>query len=202
MLKKKSVQQNSVEIGKPSISVKTVFTIVGALFSVLVFALWFFRYNSASPFYDYYNKKSVPATSLSSSVETNINKSASGKSVELNITESQLSEAICASCDSFPLKKGSVKIRSEGVIIGGKTSTAFWGVSLEIVMKPKIENGQVVFDLAEFKAAGVSAPPKITETYSQRLKDAFKNIVPNSQSLNITEVHSLVGSLLIIGTKK
>jgi len=207
MLKKKHPNlELPIEVAHPSISVTTVFSIVGILFLVLVFALYFFRYNSASPFYQYYNKKPAANislnSSLDSSLQTGINKTASGKSVELRLTEAQIGAAICISCDTFPLKKGTLKMTPDGIVISGKTTTAFWGVNLDIIFKPKAENGQIVFELTEFKAAGVSAPPKITSLYSDKLKGLFINIIPAGQSIKITEVHSLVGSILIIGTKR
>lgn len=209
MLKKKhqneesqSIAGGDVEVAHPSISVRAVFTVVGVLFSVLVFAFYFFRYNSASPFYSYYNKPDVTATSLKSSLQTGINKAEAGKPVELKLTEEQIGAAICVSCDTFPLKKSTLSVKPEGIIISGKTTTAFWGVNLDITFKPKAENGQIVFELTEFKAAGVSAPPKITSSYGDKLKNLFANIMPAGQSINVSEVHSLVGSILIIGTKR
>ncbi len=202
MLKKKSSSdEQPIEVAKRSISVATVFVIVGLLFSVLVFAMYFFRYNEASPFYSYYYKPSV-TTTLGNSVRTGINKTASGKPIELNLTEAQISQAICISCDSFPLKKGALTVRPEGIIISGRTTTAFWGVNLETTLTPKVDNGKLVFNLTDFKAAGVSAPPKITQTYSSKIKDLFANVIPSSQSINVTEVHSLIGSIEIVGTKK
>lgn len=200
--KKKTIDEEPMEVAHRSISVTTIFVIVGLLFLVLVYALYFFRYSDLSPLHGYYNKPAVDATSLTNSVKTEANKSKSGETVEINITESELSSALCVSCSSFPLKKATAKITQEGVIIGGKTTNSFWGVSLEIIMKPKVEKGKVVFDLTDFKAAGVSAPPSITKTYSQKLKDAFSDLVPGANSINITEVHSLLGSLVFIGTKK
>lgn len=209
MLKKKhlneenrSIAGGEIEVAKPSISVATVFSIVGALFLVLVFAFYFFRYNSASPFYSYYNKPDVTAPSLRSSVQTGINKTEVGKPVELKITEGQIGTAVCISCDTFPLKKSTLTVKPEGIIISGKTTTAFWGVNLDITIKPKADNGKLIFDLVDFRAAGVKAPPKITESYSSKISDLFKNIIPADQSINISEVHSLVGSLLVIGRKK
>jgi len=200
--KKKAFDEEPMEVAHRSISVTTVFVIVGLLFFVLVYALYFFRYNDLSPFYGYYNKPAADTTPLTSSVKIEVGKSKSGKTVEINITESELSSALCISCSSFPLKKSSAKIMQDGVVISGKTTNSFWGVGLEIVMKPKVEKGKVVFDLTDFKAAGVSAPPSITKTYSQNLKDAFSDLVPGANSINITEVHSLLGSLVFIGTKK
>ncbi|MDO8444002.1 MAG: hypothetical protein Q7S80_00660 [bacterium] len=210
MLKKKhqneesqSIAGGDVEVAHPSISVRAVFTVVGVLFSVLVFAFYFFRYNSASPFYNYYNKPAAtPTTSLNNSVQAGINKAGTGKPVELRLTEDQIGTAICVACDTFPLKKSTLKAKPEGVIISGKTTTTFWGVNLDITFKPKAENGQIVFELTDFKAAGVSAPPQITQTYSDKLKGLFANIIPAGQAMSVTEVHSLVGSILIIGTKR
>lgn len=203
MLKKKNSNlELPIEVAHPSISVVTVFCIVGALFLVLVFAFFFFRYNSASPFYDYYNKPAVTTAPLSNSVSGAVNSAKAGKLVEIRLTEAQIATAVCVSCDTFPLKKGALKVTPEGIIISGKTTTAFWGVNLETTLKPKAEKGKLVIDLTDFKAAGVSAPPKITEMYSSKIKDLFTNLIPAGQSIDVTEVHSLLGSLVIIGTKK
>jgi|GEM_PF-1224405 len=200
--RKKRLSKEPTEVARPSISVKTVFVIVGMLFAVLVYALYFFRYSDLSPLYSYYHQSTSDAAALSNSVQTEVGKTKNGDAVEIKITESQLTSALCVSCSSFPLKKASAKMTEDGVIIEGKTSNSFWGVNLQITMKPKADKGKVVFELAEFQAAGVAAPPSITKTYSQKLKDAFADLIPGASSVDVSEVHNLIGSLIVIGTKK
>lgn len=204
MLKKKTQSQitdnNQVEIAKSSMSVATVFVFVGILFAVLCLGLVFFRYSSLSPIYSYYNKPAVDKEVKSPSAQ--IDTTSAGQKAEIKITEEQIQTAICMTCDTFPLKKAKLEVRPEGVVLSGKTSTAFWGVGLEITLKPKAESEKLVFEIAEFKAGGVTAPPTITEPLNDKIKNSFSQVSSQTDSIKIEEVHTLIGHILIIGVKK
>lgn len=200
MFRKTQKKTAEVEVAKSSISVATVFIFVGILFAVICYGLFFFRYSDFSPFYKYYANSSTE-NDVGQNIDSQIQNSASD-SLEIKITENQLGKLICVDCDSFPLKKATLQIKPDGIIIAGKTSTAFWGVNVEATIKPKIENEAVVFELTDLKAAGVSAPPKITDSIGSKLRDIFSgDVLSVGQSAKFREVYTMVGYILLMGTK-
>lgn len=200
MFKKKIENDSELVVAKRSISVAMVFGIVGVLFLTLCYAMFFFRYSELSPFYKYYLPK-PPTETVTGTLEKQIS-SSPGASIELKITENQIDDIICLTCDTFPLKKAELSIKPDGILVKGKTSNAFWGINVEANLKPKIENEKLAFDLTEIKAAGVAAPPKITDSVSPKLKELFNNILPANNAIVFREAYSMVGYILIVGAKK
>lgn len=189
------------QIKKESISITTVFVIAGVLFATLVFAIIFFRYSSASPFYKYYIK--VPdKVNFSGYLKEKSDNVASGSIVELQFTEAQLAEAICLDCSTFPLKNPTLKITADGILLNGKTSKGFWGINMNFVIVPKIVLGQINFEITEVKAAGVKAPAKLTDSLNPQINNLFSQVLPFSQEISLTEIKCMVGYLRLEGTKK
>lgn len=200
MFKKKATKQPEVKRTKKTTSVVAVFVFVGIIFLILCGGLFYLRYSADSPLFHFY----VPTPDVASVSDT-LQKQLDVKtdpSVELKITENQISSAVCLTCDSFPLKKAELVVRPDGISITGKTSTYFWGINVEVTIKPKIENEKVTFDLTDIKAAGVTAPPKIADSISSQLKSLLANVVPANSAVSFKEVYAMVGYILVVGAKK
>ena len=199
------VKNNSISHGnsvkKESISVTTVFVIAGILFATLCFAIIFFRYSTLSPFHKFYTKL-PPKVDLSNYLKDKSDKATPGEIVALQLTESQLSEAVCLSCETFPLKNPTLKITPDGIIVDGKTSKGFWGMKMEFILLPKIVLGRLNFEITEVKAAGVKAPVKLTDSFNPQINYLFSQVLSGDQQIVLTEARCMVGYLRLEGSKK
>lgn len=189
---------------KQTISFRAVLIFLLFLLSFLVIIIVYFRYSEFSPFYKYFNKIASPTFDLNMSdrVIKNITTPAEGGSVEITITETELAEAIAITGSDFPMKKASLKITPDAIVINGKVSSSILGIKLEAKIVPIVENGVLVFKIKEVSALGVSAPAKVTDPMTQKLADSFQNAIPGISRVNITDARLLVGKMMIEGTKK
>lgn len=198
MLKKefRKSGNNQTELPKESISLKAVFIFLGMIFVLLASGLFYLRFCSWSPFYDHYAKKTPINLAF-----TDLFKQAKSASVldtvDLKITESDLSSAIGIEKSDFPLKKATLKIKPEGIIVSGKTSTAFWGVPVDITLKPISGSGKLFIQLKEIKAGGVVAPPKIANTLSPKINTLFDQAFQSFDKLKIKEARTFVGYIML-----
>lgn len=177
-----------------------VFIFVFLIFVILCSMIFYMRFSYTSPIFKFWGHKS-DSVSASQNIQNQIG-SPEIKDVEVKITENQLSDLSCVSCDSFPLRHAELSIKSSGVEINGKTSNFFWGINVSATLTPKIENEKLVFDLTNVGAAGVTAPPKITDSLNPKLKEVFANIVPGGDNIAFKQVYSMAGYIRLVGTKK
>jgi hypothetical protein len=99
---------------------------------------------------------------------------------------------------NFPLKKASLKIKAEGIVISGKTANGFWGVPVDVLIMPISNAGKIIFNLKEIKAAGVVAPPKIADSLSPKINSLFySNSFTDLNKLKVQSVRTLIGYVLI-----
>jgi len=198
---RQTAKSNNKTVAKESVSLWTVFLMVLFLFIVICFALIYFRYSPNSPLYNLYIK--VPsAVNLNDILSKETAQIKSGETIAIKITESQLEKSVCLKCGSFPLKKAQLEIKSDGINLKGKTSTGFWGISLEFLLQPKIINDSITFEVSEAKAAGVEAPPKLTEKLNPQIESLFENVMPDQNLIKPKEINSMEGYLLLRGIRK
>jgi hypothetical protein len=185
------------EIPKESISLTAVLIFLGSIFLLLVIMLFYLRFSSWSPFSDYFSKKKLPNYSLIDLFNKEKSNSPTLQTVEIKITEDDLSKSIGVSEGSFPLKKSSLKIKPEGIIISGKTSSGFWGVPVDVLFESKVGGGKLTFNLKEIKAAGVVAPPKISNTLTPKMSSIFYQGFSSLDKLKVKEARTLVGYMIV-----
>ena len=189
---------------KKTISVKAVLLYMLFLFAIFVTFMIWFRYSNFSPLADYYQKGiAITKVNLRTlfSDKVSADKTA-GSKVEIKVTEQQLSDAASVTKPSFPLKKASLKIVPAGVQISGKMPDAIWDfMTVEITLLPVVKDDVVTFEIKEIKAAGVQAPPKITDIVTPEINNIFSYALPKNKELKITDVYSMQGFLRIEGEK-
>lgn len=190
-----SKEDGSQKLPKESISLTAVFIFLGFIFVLLISMLIYLRFCSWSPFYDFYNKKTVPTTSLVDLF--NKTKSTSLKTVELKISEADLSATAGVNRSDFPLKNAVLKIKPEGIIVSGKTSSAFWGIPVDITLVPVTGNGKLLIQIKEIRASGVVAPPKISQQLTPKVNTIFSQTISGFDNLNIKEARTSVGFMIL-----
>jgi len=188
----------NIESHKESITLTSVFIFLGFIFVLIVGMLFYLRFSSWSPFSGFYLKNISNGISFTDlfNKEKAISKMAT--TIEMKITEDDLSKMLGLSNSDFPLKKASLKIKPEGIIISGKTANGFWGVPVDVLFVPISNNGKILFNLKEIKAAGVVAPPKIADTLSPKMNSLFySNSFSDLDKLKVKDVRTLVGYMII-----
>jgi hypothetical protein len=188
---------------KRTISVGAVLGYMAFLFAIFVTFMIWFRYSNFSPLAYWYEKGiTVQKVDLRSMFNDKVNTDSASNSVEIKITEAQLAEAAAVSKSSFPLKKATLKIIPTGVEIEGKMSDKIWDfMTVKITLKPVIKDDVVSFDITKIEAAGVQAPPKVTDLISPKIDSIFANLFPKNAHLKVTNVYSMQGFLLVEGEK-
>jgi len=128
--------------------------------------------------------------------------SSSGEEVTLKITEEQLQGAIKADDSNFPIKKATVKINTDKIIISGKTSNNFWGLNVEVSLTPKVEDGKVKFDITEIKSAGLKAPNSISDVVNNNLGQYLDGLSSTMGDIEVTDVKLEEGFVTVTGKQK
>jgi hypothetical protein len=187
----------ATNLPKESVTLTSVFVFLGLIFVLIAGALIYLRFSSWSIFASFYHKEiltpGISINDISARVKTT---QTTGKSVDVKITDLELKNLINLSSDQFPLKKSDAHIKPEGIFVTGKTSTSFLGVSVEVLIIPRIENQKVAFEIKEIKAGGIAAPPKIVDMIKPKFESLFSQIA-NNQDFKATSVRTQVGFMVI-----
>jgi len=184
---------------RESITLTQVFIFLGFLLVILISFVFYLKYSSFSPLN--LNKIKVDGNiDLGSKYLEEIKKPS--VVLEMTISEAELGQIIKVNDPSFPLKKAELKIKPEGIIINGKTSNMPWGMKVDALVIPIVQDGKLNFEIKEIKTLGVIAPPKISDALNPKFSTLFENIIPQSNQVEITDVKTLLGKLFIEGKKK
>jgi len=147
------------------------------------------------------NFKKVSSLSLKENISKQLDDQKGESIVNIRISEDELSDVLNINSEGFPLKKSSVKITSDKIILSGKTSDSPLSFKLDIGIVPRVENDKVVFDIGEIKTAGVSAPKVVTDAVNQSLSD-YLNQVNLNDDIKVTDVKLYQGYLIATGERK
>ncbi len=183
---------------KDTLTLKAVFIFLEFIFILIIGMLFYLRFSSWSTLSSFYVKSLPKGASFTDMFNSEKSKSVSAKTVELKVSEDELSKMIGISDSNFPLKKASLKIKAEGIVISGKTANGFWGVPVDVLIIPISNAGKIIFNLKEIKAAGVVAPPKIADSLSPKINSLFySNSFTDLNKLKVQSVRTLIGYVLI-----
>jgi len=126
----------------------------------------------------------------------------SGDEVTQKFTDEQIASAIKANNANFPIKKASVRTNTEKILISGKNSNSFWGISVEAGVAPKVENGRIKFEITEIKSAGMKAPNSISDVVNNNLGQYLDGLSSSLGDIEVSKVELFDGYILITGTQK
>lgn len=117
-------------------------------------------------------------------------------------TEGDLNKAIEKSGDSFPLKKTSAKIKPDGIEIIGKTSDSILGLKVNVTTLPKVESGELKYDIVSIKSSGLEAPKTVKDLINNQLSSFLSGYIPDANTVSVQKVDLYDGFLEITGDKK
>lgn len=192
-----TVDESLVEMLKESVTLTGVFVFLGLIFLILVSFMVYLRFSNWSPFASFYQSAAVAPVSFLDQYNQQKSLAPTSKTADIKVTEDNLSQMINLSGSNFPLKNPSLKITPDGVDINGKTSNFFWGVSVDVILVPKVGGGKMIFNVKEIKAAGVVAPPKISDPLNSQISPLFNDAFSGLNQLKVDDVHCMVGYLLL-----
>lgn len=147
------------------------------------------------------NFKKISSLNLDQNISKQLDDQKGESIVSIRITEDELSNVLNVNSEGFPLKKPSVKITSDKIILSGKTSNSPLSFKLDIGIVPRVENGKVVFDIEDIKTAGVSAPKVVTDEVNKSLS-SYLNQVNLNKDIKVTDVKLYQGYLIATGERK
>lgn len=173
-----------------------------ALWSIFLLLFIIFCAIIGSLFYLKTKKFNFTAPKINSNANSIQQVFVSGEEVTLKLTEEQIQSAINASDNNFPLKKSKVKINSDKIILSGKTSNNFWGVSVEVFLVPRVDSGKVKFDITEIKSAGLTAPKSISDMINQNLGKYLDGLSSSIGDIEVSKVELNSGYATVEGRQK
>jgi hypothetical protein len=187
---------------RESITVRSVFLFLGFIFFIFASFLFYMRYSGYSPLSEKYKKSnSATTSSLTELVKKQTDNPIATKKFSLTISENDLRNGLDLSNGLLDLKKATLKITEAGIIVSGKTG-GWFGLPISATVVPKVENGRLVYDVTEIKAADVTAPPKIVDSLKPQLAVLFRSAILMDKNVVVLEVHCLTGSMYIEGEVK
>lgn len=186
---------------KETVTVRAVFVFLIFIFSIFIAFLFYLRFSGFSPMVEIYKiKKPVTNFNLTDYLNREATANNSEK-FEIKINEEQLKEAIKLEDRFMDLKNPDLKIKPEGVLVSGKSSGGFFGVNVEVLAVPSVDEGKIKFDIKEVTAAGVVAPSRIADPLTSRISLALREVtVPDG--LIVEEVRTMAGYILVEGVKE
>lgn len=181
-------------VKKSSCSLGTIFCLLLLVLIISIGILLYLKYKD-------FSLPKINSNTTSSSVKIDdLKGKQSGEAVKITLTEADLNKAIAES-QNFPLKKPSLRIKTDKIILSGRTSNSILGLSVEVWIIPFIENGQVKFKISDIKASGVTAPKKIADSLNNSLSGYLNNLIPVNNGVTVTEIKLYEGYLELIGRK-
>lgn len=179
-------------VPKSSCALWSIFLVLFVLLAAIVGSLLYLKIH----------KFSLNAPEVNLNINSAQQAPISGENVTVKLTEEQIQDALNANDANFPLKKATIKVNTDKVVLSGKTSNNFWGVSVEVGLVPKVESGKVKFDITEIKSAGLTAPKSISDTVNQNLGQYLDGLSALAGSIEVSQVELNPGYVIIEGRQK
>lgn len=184
--------EDSSPVPKSSCAIWSIFL---ALFIILLLII-------GSLFYLKTKKFSLIVPKVNLNTNTSQHDFMSDEEVTIKLTEAQIQNSINADDANFPLKKAKIKVNSDKILLSGKTSNSFWGVSVEVGIVPKVESGKVQFDITEIKSAGVTAPKSISDLVNKNLSQYLDGLSSSVGNIEVSKVELNDGYVMVTGKQQ
>lgn len=120
---------------------------------------------------------------LRSKIEKQIEDQSGEESLTITVTDDDIN-SLLKGYANFPLKDPSAKINESGITISGKYGL----INVDVLVLPKVENGKINYEIKEIKAAGVTAPKKISDAVSSELSNFISSKMPNTKKIYVEKV--------------
>lgn len=123
-----------------------------------------------------------------------------GNEIIINLTEKQLSQLVGVDKVNFPLKKASLRVQKDRMIVSGKTSNSILAIRVDCALLPKVEDNKITFDVKDIKSGNVSAPKYIVDQVKSKFD--FSINIPPQYKIDLKEIKLFDGYAELIGIPK
>ena len=179
-------------IPKSSCALWSIFLLLIIIFLAIVGSLYYLKTKKFS--------LNRPVSDIvTNPIETNV---APGDEASIKITEADLQSGINTDDANFPLKKTSVKINPDKIILSGKTSNSFFSVSVDVSLVPKVDSGKVGFDITEIKSAGIAAPKSVSDLVNKNLGQYLDGLSSSLGNVEVSKIELNSGYMTVTGRQK
>jgi uncharacterized protein YpmS len=181
------------------------FVIIISLLALFFIIIMFFVFSFRNATFDFKNisffsaKQSFDINSLFDSKTKEV---AVGESFNLQISDSQLEEILKLDSADFPIKKSSIKITPEKIILSGRNGSSLFSLKVDVGLLPKVKGDKIALEIISIESLGVVAPKQITDAIRPALEKAFADIYSVPANINIKEIKLNTGTFVIVGETK
>lgn len=137
---------------------------------------------------------------LTAEVSNALNGKSSGDAVTIKISEKELIEFIGVGSENFPLKKSSLKIKSEAINISGRVGESFFSLPISIKCLAKAENGKLKIEPDKTGSGMAMMPSSIKNPLNEYFDETVGTYTSDIGRINVQEVVLKDGELILIGT--
>lgn len=176
-----------------------VFSIIIGIFLILVLILFYFRYFQGFRFHKATVNEDRIIT-ISEKLQNQINSQKGEEEIKITVTEEDMNDTLTSNKETLGLKDTKAEIIPDKIIITGKTDNLL-NLAVEISIIPRIENGNIIFEVKEMKAGGLPAPNKLVESITPGLNDVLSSLKPDPYQVKIEKIQLLDKYLEISGKK-
>lgn len=173
-----------------------VLVLLLSLYLVFVLGLFTFRSILSNSSWKL-SKDTITGQSVESYL-SDVVKKGKGNSLSLVLTDSQINELLANSLSGIALSDASAKIKSEGIIISGKYP-AIIPINVDILLVPKVDKGDISFDIKEIKSFGVTVPKTIKDTVLASITPSLNNLKIAEGKVYVETVELATGQAKITG---
>jgi len=173
-----------------------------ALFSIVILFFVFSFRNAAFDFKNISFFSAKQSFDINSLFDSKTKEVAAGESFNLQISDSQLEEILKLDSPDFPIKKSSIKITPEKIILSGRNGSSFLSLKVDVGLLPKVKGDKIALEIVSIESLGVVAPKQITDAIRPALERALANIYNIPANINIKEIKLNPGAMVIIGETK
>ncbi len=170
------------------------------IFLIPVFAIFAFG-GKGLDFHKFLPQKANLAN-LSALVTEGTKEKKIGEKFDVKITETQLGQSLDLKNTNFPIKKPSLKISPDKIILSGRAGASALSLSVNVGLSPVIESNHIKLEITSIESLGVVAPKEIVDIIRPALEPILNNIYTAPANINLTTVTLYQGHLIITGQVK
>ncbi|MGB9673119.1 MAG: hypothetical protein ACPL3P_03200 [Anaerolineales bacterium] len=142
---------------------------------------------------------------LDQDLGSNLQNLPAGSAFQIEITEGQLTAFVenkLKDNSVYPVHDLQITLQDNQITFIGKVDQAGLTMDLQLILKPNLENNQLLFDVVESKIGPFNIPQSMVETIQQELKDRFQEqLVDLGNNYQIENIEIANGVMIIKGHK-
>jgi uncharacterized protein YpmS len=182
----------------------SVFIVLILIFAIIVALFWLGRnyLNKSSLYLKIPSSQKSDTSGITGKLEATSNSLIPGASATVSFSEEELAQYLGVNTSEFPLKRASLSINSDGIIVKGRTSESIFSIPLTVILKPKAEDGRLKLEVAELESGSISAPKTVKDQMNTYLSDIINKKSDPVADFEITEIATRDKYVDVTGVKK